>query len=69
MSRVGRDGATGRTWAGVDNARFEVADVQQAIPGGPYEMAFSRFGTMFFANPVVALRNIAGKDRLIANQR
>jgi SAM-dependent methyltransferase len=44
--------------AGVDNARFEVADVQQAVPGGPYEMAFSRFGTMFFANPLIALRNI-----------
>ena len=44
--------------AGVGNARFEVADVQQAAPGGPYEMAFSRFGTMFFANPVIALRNI-----------
>jgi len=44
--------------AGLENARFEVADVQQAVPGGPYEMAFSRFGTMFFANPVIALRNI-----------
>jgi ubiquinone/menaquinone biosynthesis C-methylase UbiE len=44
--------------AGFDNARFEVADVQQSVPGGPYEMAFSRFGTMFFSNPVVALRNI-----------
>jgi ubiquinone/menaquinone biosynthesis C-methylase UbiE len=44
--------------AGVENAAFEVADVQQVVPGGPYEMAFSRFGTMFFANPVVALRNI-----------
>jgi SAM-dependent methyltransferase len=44
--------------AGIDNARFEVADVQQSVPGGPYAMAFSRFGTMFFANPVVALRNI-----------
>jgi ubiquinone/menaquinone biosynthesis C-methylase UbiE len=43
---------------GVANARFEVADVQQDVPGGPYEMAFSRFGTMFFANPVIALRNI-----------
>jgi ubiquinone/menaquinone biosynthesis C-methylase UbiE len=44
--------------AHVANARFEVADVQQTAPGGPYEMAFSRFGTMFFANPVVAMRNI-----------
>lgn len=41
----------------VANARFEVADVQQTVPGAPYDMAYSRFGTMFFANPVVALRN------------
>jgi SAM-dependent methyltransferase len=26
--------------------------------GGPYDMAFSRFGTMFFAGPVPALRNV-----------
>lgn len=44
--------------AGFDNARFEVGDVQHTVPGGPYQMAFSRFGTMFFANPVIALRNI-----------
>jgi ubiquinone/menaquinone biosynthesis C-methylase UbiE len=43
---------------GVTNARFEVADVQVEVPGGPYDMAFSRFGTMFFASPVVALRNV-----------
>ena len=44
--------------AGVGNARFEIADVQQTAPEGPYEMTFSRFRTMFFANPVIALRNI-----------
>ena len=44
--------------AGVTNARFDVADVQVADLGGPYDTAFSRFGTMFFANPVVALRNV-----------
>jgi ubiquinone/menaquinone biosynthesis C-methylase UbiE len=44
--------------AGLGNVRFEVADVQAAVPGGPYHLAFSRFGTMFFANPVVALRNV-----------
>ena len=44
--------------AALGNVRFEVADVQSAVPGGPYDLAFSRFGTMFFANPVVALRNI-----------
>ena len=44
--------------AGVANVRFAVADVQTAPLGGPFDMAFSRFGTMFFANPVAALRNV-----------
>jgi ubiquinone/menaquinone biosynthesis C-methylase UbiE len=44
--------------AGVRNVRFDVADVQVADLGGPYDLAFSRFGTMFCANPVVALRNV-----------
>lgn len=45
---------------GVPNVRFVVADLQDAGDlGGPYDAAFSRFGTMFFANPVVALRNVA----------
>src|SRR4051794_2858017 len=43
--------------AGVANARFLVADVQTAAFEGRYEMAFSRMGTMFFTNPVAALRN------------
>jgi ubiquinone/menaquinone biosynthesis C-methylase UbiE len=43
---------------GVENARFEVVDVQAGALGGPYDMAFSRFGTMFFASPVAALRNV-----------
>jgi ubiquinone/menaquinone biosynthesis C-methylase UbiE len=44
--------------AGVTNARFEVADVEVDDLGGPYDMAFSRMGTMFFASPVAALRNV-----------
>ena len=43
---------------GVPNARFLVADVEREVPGGPYDRAFARFGTMFFANPVAALRNV-----------
>jgi ubiquinone/menaquinone biosynthesis C-methylase UbiE len=43
---------------GIGNARFEVVDVQAGDLGGPYDTAFSRFGTMFFANPVAALRNV-----------
>ncbi len=44
--------------AGVSNARFETVDVQSGELGGPYDMAFSRMGVMFFANPVQALRNV-----------
>ncbi|MFO7177954.1 MAG: class I SAM-dependent methyltransferase [Pseudomonadota bacterium] len=43
---------------GVENARFLVADVQSDSLGGPYDLAFSRFGVMFFASPVAALRNV-----------
>jgi ubiquinone/menaquinone biosynthesis C-methylase UbiE len=46
------------TEASIAGVRFEVADVQGDPLGGPYDMAFSRFGTMFFANPVAALRNV-----------
>lgn len=44
--------------AGVGNARFRALDVEVAELGGPYDLAFSRFGTMFFAGPVTALRNV-----------
>jgi ubiquinone/menaquinone biosynthesis C-methylase UbiE len=45
--------------ADVPNARFLVADVQEQIPGEErFDIAFSRFGTMFFAGPVTALRNV-----------
>jgi ubiquinone/menaquinone biosynthesis C-methylase UbiE len=46
--------------ASAANVRFAVADVQTDALGGPYDLAFSRFGTMFFANPVAALRNVRG---------
>ena len=44
--------------AGVDNVSFEAVDVQAARFADTYDYAFGRFGTMFFANPVVALRNV-----------
>ncbi|MDQ3933377.1 MAG: class I SAM-dependent methyltransferase [Actinomycetota bacterium] len=44
--------------AGVGNASFAVADVQTDDLGGPYDHAFSQMGTMFFASPVAALRNV-----------
>ena len=42
------------------NVRFDVVDVQAADFGETFDYAFSRFGTMFFANPVAALRNVRG---------
>jgi ubiquinone/menaquinone biosynthesis C-methylase UbiE len=44
--------------AGVEGASFFVADVQTEDLRGPYDAAFSRFGTMFFNLPGLALRNI-----------
>jgi SAM-dependent methyltransferase len=44
--------------AGVANVRFEVADLQTARFDETFDYAFSRFGTMFFASPVAALRNV-----------
>src|SRR5262249_7533480 len=35
-----------------------VADTQDRVPGGPYDKAYSRMGMMFFASPVIALRNV-----------
>jgi SAM-dependent methyltransferase len=44
--------------AGRVNTEFFRADVQTDRLGGPYDAVFSRFGTMFFASPVAALRNL-----------
>ncbi len=44
--------------AGIENVRFEVIDVENAAFDECFELAFSRMGTMFFANPVAALRNV-----------
>ena len=44
--------------ARVTNASFLVGDAQMDDLGGPYDLAFSRFGTMFFLSPVAALKNV-----------
>jgi SAM-dependent methyltransferase len=44
--------------AGIANVRFEVRDVQQTTFDDSFDYVFSRFGTMFFDNPVPALRNV-----------
>lgn len=37
---------------------FEVADVQTTSWDASFDYAFSRMGTMFFSNPVAAMRNV-----------
>jgi SAM-dependent methyltransferase len=44
-------------------ATFAVGDAQEDTLGGPYDAATSRFGVMFFADPVRAFRNIAHATR------
>jgi ubiquinone/menaquinone biosynthesis C-methylase UbiE len=43
---------------GVANLRYETVDVQATRFDETFDYAFARFGTMFFANPVAALRNV-----------
>lgn len=43
---------------GLTNVCFVRADAEIALPTGQYDFVFSRFGTMFFANPVAGLRNM-----------
>ncbi len=44
--------------AGLANVRFVAADVQTYRFEPEHDFCFSRFGMMFFANPVAAMRNI-----------
>ena len=46
---------------------FRCGDVADLELGGPFDLAFSRFGTMFFANPVAALRNV--REALVPHGR
>ncbi len=43
---------------GAQTTRFVLADAQDADLGGPWDLAISRFGVMFFADPVAAFANI-----------
>jgi SAM-dependent methyltransferase len=49
---------------GLDNVRYELGDAQvhRFAPAG-YDVAISRFGTMFFSNPAAAFANIASALR------
>lgn len=45
--------------AGLDNVRFENADAQTcAFAPGSFDLVFSRFGVMFFSDPVAAFANL-----------
>ena len=44
--------------AGLGNVRFVAADVQTYRFEPEFDFGFSRFGMMFFANPVAAMRNV-----------
>lgn len=43
---------------GIKNIRFERGDAEIALPKNEYDFVFARFGTMFFSNPVAAMRNM-----------
>src|SRR5262249_21011107 len=50
---------------GVRNVRFEVGDAQaHPFRSGAFDVAISRFGTMFFSDPDMAFRNIARAVRV-----
>jgi SAM-dependent methyltransferase len=44
--------------AGIENVSFAARDVEVTKFDQQFDYAFSRMGTMFFANPVSALRNV-----------
>ena len=44
-------------------ATFAVADAQEEPLGGPYDAVMSRFGVMFFADPVRAFANVVAAMR------
>lgn len=43
---------------GVGNVTFQRGDAEVALPVSEYDFVFARFGTMFFTNPVNAMRNM-----------
>ncbi|HSM19155.1 MAG TPA: methyltransferase domain-containing protein [Hyphomicrobiales bacterium] len=43
---------------GLTNVKLVRGDAEIALPENQFDFVFSRFGTMFFANPVAGLRNM-----------
>ena len=49
---------------GLGNVRYELGDIEvHRLPREHFDVIISRFGTMFFADPVAAFRNIARAAR------
>lgn len=47
-----------RRAAGADNLRFELGDAQTMRFAAPFDAVYSRFGVMFFSDPVAAFTNL-----------
>jgi SAM-dependent methyltransferase len=61
LSRLARDRAAA---AGLGNVSFRVADMQtERLEGGPFDVAISQFGVMFFDDRAAAFRNVRGHLR------
>lgn len=54
MDKGRRDAAA----EGLEQVRFEAADVERYAFEADFDLCFSRFGMMFFENPVAAMRNV-----------
>jgi SAM-dependent methyltransferase len=53
-----------RQLTAADNVRYELGDAQvHSFDPGAFDVAISRFGTMFFSDPAAAFANIAGALR------
>lgn len=52
------DGRKAAAEKGLSNVTFIDGDVEIYPFAGEYDMVFSRFGTMFFSNPVAAMKNM-----------
>jgi SAM-dependent methyltransferase len=49
---------------GLRNVRYELGDIEvHRLPREHFDVVISRFGTMFFADPVAAFRNVAHAAR------
>jgi SAM-dependent methyltransferase len=50
--------------AGLRNIEWHIGDAQtDAVPGAPFDAALSRFGVMFFSDPVAAFANLRAQLR------